>query len=131
MLKKFMAVCATACLLIGATCLTGGDPVIYVVVNSPIPDTTSDEQLGISGYIERTPQLQDAITVISVTGGAITAVDTATLHGLFTVTVPLSTNVDNHLSLTALDNTGASTTRAWERTVVHVDAPPLRQSSRR
>jgi len=66
---------------------------------------------------------ESAIFVVTVTGGAVTAVDTANLHGLFTVTVPLTTNADNHLSLTARDNTGASTTSAWERTVVQVETP--------
>ncbi len=131
MLKKSLAVCAMTCLLVGAACITGGGPVLYVVVNPPVPDTTSDAQLGISGEVHRTPQQQDAILVVTVTGGAITAIDTTNLHGLFTVTVPLKTNADNHLSLTAHDNTGATTAGAWERTIVHVDAPPVMQSSRR
>jgi hypothetical protein len=123
-MRKSIAILAVACLLAGFACLTGDDAVLYVVVNTVVPDTTSDAQLGISGEVYRTPQKQESIKVITVTGGAITVVDTANLHGLFTVTVPLSTNAANHLSLTARDNTGAETAGAWERTVVHRDSVP-------
>ena len=125
---KTLAACALACLLAGGACITDGPAVLYVVVNTAVPDTTSDEQIGLSGYVERTPQQQDAITVITVTGGAITAVDTVNLHGLFTVHVPLLIDDDNHLSLTARDNTGAQSTSAWQRTVVHRSAAPATSS---
>lgn len=128
MLKKSMAACAIASLFFGAACLTDAEAVLYVVINHSIPDTTSDAQLGIGGEVFRTPQQQDAILVVTVTGGLITVADTANLHGIFSITVPLATNEVNHLSLTAADNTGASTTGALQWAVVHVDAPPLTQA---
>lgn len=121
---KTLAICAFTFLLVGGACITDGPAVLYTVVNTAVPDTTSDEQIGLSGYVERTPQKQDAIIVITVTGGAITAVDTASLHGLFTVNVPLLIDVENHLSLSASDNTGAQTVSAWQRTVVQQSAAP-------
>jgi hypothetical protein len=127
-MDKTLAACAFACLLVGGACITDGPAVLYAVVNTAVPDTTSDEQIGLSGYVERTPQQQDAITVITVTGGAITAVDTANLHGIFTVHIPLLIDADNHLSLTASDNTGAQSASAWQRTVVHRSAAPAASS---
>ena len=123
-MKKTLAICAFACFLVGNACITEGPAVLYAVVNSSVPDTTADQQIGLSGYVERTPQKQDAITVVTVTGGAITAIDTTNLHGLFTIHVPLLIDAENHLSLTARDNTGAQTTAAWQRTVVHRSAAP-------
>ena len=127
-MDKTLAVCALACLLVGGACITDGPAVLYAVVNTAVPDTTSDEQIGLSGYVERTPQKQDAIIVVTVTGGAITVVDTVNLHGLFTVHVPLLIDDDNHLSLTASDNTGAQSTSTWQRTVVHRSAAPATSS---
>ena len=124
MFRRLMTYGSAALLAIGAACLTEGDPVLYIVVSSTVPDTTSETQLGISGEVRRTPQQRGAVMAVTVTGGAFPAVDTASMHGLFTVTVPLLANSDNDLSLTAADNTGATTTSAWRRTVVHVD-PPL------
>ena len=121
MLKRMMAYGTAAFLLIGAACLTDGDAVLYVVVTSPVPDTTSSMQVGITGEVFRTPQKESAILVVTVTGGAITAIDTASLHGLFTVTVPLLTNATNDLELTGHDDTGATTAGPWRHTVVHVD----------
>ena len=123
-MNKTLMACAFACLLVGGACITEGPAVLYVVVTSTVPDTTSDQQLGLSGYVERTPQKPDAITVVTVTGGAITATGTVNLHGLFTVNVPLLIDDENHLSLTASDNSGAQTTSAWEKTVVHRSAVP-------
>ena len=129
MLKRLIACGTAAILLVGTACLTEGDPVLYVVVNSFVPDTTSEPQLGLSGEVHRTPQEQDAVMVVTVTGGVLTVVDTANLHGIFSLTVPLQTNAENDLSLTAHDNTGATTTGPWQRTVVHVDAGTALQSS--
>jgi len=123
-MNRTLAACVFACLLVASACITEGPAVLYAVVNSAVPDTTSEPQIGLSGYVERTPQDQDAIMVVTVTGGAITVADTANLHGLFTVTVPLLIDADNHLSLTARDDSGAETTSAWERTVVHRSAAP-------
>ena len=128
MLNKIAAVCASVSLLLGAACLTGDDAVLFVAVDPAVPDTTSDLQVGLTGEVWRTPQQESAILVVTVTGGAITVIDTATLHGLFSVTVPLTTNAANYLSLTAHDNTGATTTGPWQRTVVQVEAPLLRTS---
>ena len=123
-MNRTLAACAFACLLVAGACITEGPAVLYVVVSSAVPDTTSDQQIGLGGYVERTPQDQNAIIVVTVTGGAITVADTANLHGVFTVTVPLMIDADNHLSLTARDNSGAQSTSAWERTVVHRSAAP-------
>ena len=127
-MRKTLVACAFGCLLVGVACITEGPAVLFAVVNTSVPDTTSDQQIGLSGYVERTPQKQDVITVITVTGGAITAVDTANLHGLFTVTVPLLIDADNNLSLTASDNSGAQTTTAWQRTIVQRTAVPAASS---
>ena len=123
-MNKSLAACAIACLVVGAACITEAEGVLYLTVDTDVPDTTSQGQLALAGQFVRTPARQDLVTVIRVTGGAVTAVDTANLHGLFSVNVPLLTNSDNHLSLTASDNTGAQTTGPWERTVVHRDAAP-------
>jgi hypothetical protein len=131
MFKTMVTGYAAICLVLGAACLTGDDPILYVVVNSPVADTTSDAQVGIGGEVHRSPQLEAAILVVTVTGGAITVVDTANLHGLFTLTVPLTTNAENHLSLTAQDNTGASSVGPWEKTVVHIDPPSAPPASGR
>ena len=127
-MDKTLAACAFAYLLVGGACLTDGPAVLYAVVNTTVPDTTSDEQIGLDGYVERTPQKQDAIIVVTVTGGAVTAMDTVNLHGQFTIHVPLLIDDDNHLSLTASDDTGAQTAHTWQRTVVHRSAVPAASS---
>lgn len=123
-MNKTLAACALACLLVGGACITDGPAVLYAVVETIVPDTTSDEQVGLSGYVERTPQKQDVIIVVTVTGGAITVMDTLNLHGQFTVHVPLLIDADNHLSLTASDDTGAQTAYTWQRTIVQQSAVP-------
>jgi len=123
-MNKSITACAIACLVAGTACITEAAGVLFLSVDTAVPDTTSLGQLALAGQVVRTPARQDLVTVIRVTGGAVTAVDTVNLHGLFSVNVPLLTNSDNHLSLTASDNTGARTTGPWERTVVHLDAAP-------
>jgi len=123
-MKKSNLAAAVACMLVGAACITEADGVLFLSVDTVVPDTTAQEQLTLAGQIVRTPARQGLITVVKVSGGAVTAVDTATLHGLFSVNVPLLTNSDNHLSLTASDNTGAQTTGPWLRTVVQREPAP-------
>ncbi|MEJ2237091.1 MAG: hypothetical protein P8X82_02240 [Gemmatimonadales bacterium] len=59
--------------------------------------------------------------LVTVTGGVITAVDTANLHDLFTVSIPLNTNQENFLVATATDNLGATMTSPRTWTVVQID----------
>jgi len=85
------------------------------------PDTTYDQQIQLAGEVIRVPPVQAAILVVTVTGGVATAVDTANLHGLFSVTIPLITNTVNHLEVNAHDNLGAvmPTPMTWD--VVQID----------
>jgi hypothetical protein len=85
------------------------------------PDTTYDEVVELSGSVVRVPPKDDAILVVTVTGGVITAVDTANLHDLFTVSIPLNTNQENFLVATATDNLGATMTSPRTWTVVQID----------
>jgi hypothetical protein len=128
-MNKRITAFAFVCMFVGAACVTEADGVLFLSVDTVVPDTTSLEQLVLAGQVVRTPARQGLITVVRVTGGAVTAVDTVTLHGLFSVNVPLLTNSNNQLSLTASDNTGAQTTGPWLRTVVQREAAPAASSS--
>lgn len=85
------------------------------------PDTTYDQQVWLAGEVIRVPPSQAAIMVVTVSGGVATAIDTANLHGLFEVSVPLVTNMVNHLEVNAHDNLGAilPTPMTWD--VVQID----------
>ena len=121
---------AIGCLLVGTACISDADPVLYLSLERALPDTTSAQQLTLSGEVTRVPARQGLITVVRVTGGAIPAVDTASLHGLFTVNVALLVDSDNNLEITASDNTGAQTVGPYTRTVVQQSAP-VSQSNQR
>lgn len=85
------------------------------------PDTTYDEVVELSGTVVRVPPREAAILVVTVTGGVITVVDTANLHDLFTVSIPLNTGQENFLVATATDNLGATMTSPRTWTVVQID----------
>jgi hypothetical protein len=94
------------------------------------PDTTYDQQVQLAGEAIRVPPLQAAILVVTVRGGVATVSDTANLHGLFSLTIPLVTNTVNHLEATAHDNLGAvmPTPMTWD--VVQIDTTtPLANTS--
>ena len=44
-MKKTLAAFALACLLVGGACITEGTAVLYVVVNTAVPDTTKNMRI--------------------------------------------------------------------------------------
>ncbi len=98
------------------------DDVLYIGNLTAIPpDTTYDEVIELAGSVVRVPPRNDAILVVTVTGGVVTVVDTANLHDLFSVSIPLNTGQTNFLEALATDNLGASMTSPRTWTVVHID----------
>ena len=103
---------------------------LVIVLTQEPPDTTSALQVTIAGEVGRNPKRQFLTTVVTVTGGAATAVDTTDDFKLFSVTVPLVPDTANVLSITASDNTGATMTGPLVRTVVQQSAPLAPPSDR-
>ena len=119
------------CLLVTATgvaCLAESEGLLFITDLSELPDTTYEEQVRLSGQVVRSPPAANTpiIMVVTVTGGVIPVADTANLHGLFDVTIPLNTNQENHLVATATDNTGSIMPNPGRWTVVQIDTtnPP-------
>jgi hypothetical protein len=113
----------TFLLLVAASGIACSDDDILLIGNLTAvpPDTTFDEVVELSGSVVRVPPSASAIMVVTVTGGVVPAVDTANLHDLFTVTIPLNTNTENFLVATATDNLGATMTTPRSWTVVQID----------
>ena len=123
-MNKVSRLAAVISLVFCLGCIAERDGWILVVIESDVPDTTSADQITLEGTLQRTPERQFLITWVTVTGGLITAVDTANSFQQFSVTVPLNADAVNNLSLTAEDETGAVTTAPWTTSIVHVSAPP-------
>jgi len=113
---------------LGIGCLAESEAVLFITDLSQLPDTTYEEQTRLSGRVVRSPPAASTpiIMVVTVTGGVITVADTANLHGLFDVTIPLITNASNDLVATASDNTGSIMPNPGRWTVVQIDTtnPP-------
>ena len=108
--------------LIAVACIEELDGFLYLGNFSSFPpDTTFNETVELAGSVVRTPARTDLLYIVTVTGGALTVSDTANLHGLFAVTIPLQVGLDNNLIATASDGVGSSTPSPWTKTVTQID----------
>ena len=96
------------------------EPSTFISINysTTPPATTSDSSVQIAGEAVRSPPQQGLITVITVSGGATTVVDTTTSFQLFNTDVPLVIGATNRLLVSAADNSGATTNGQREFVVV-------------
>ena len=119
-----------AAALTAVACIEELDGFLFLNVSAFPPDTTFNETVELAGSVVRTPARTDLLYIVTVTGGALTVSDTANLHGLFSVTIPLTTDAENHLIATASDGVGSATPSPWKKTVVQVDttAQPTQSS---
>jgi hypothetical protein len=113
----------TLLLLVAASSIAcSEDDVLFIGNFTAVPpDTTFAEVVELSGSVVRVPPRESAILVVTVTGGVVPAVDTANLHDLFTVSIPLNTGQENFLEAIATDNLGATMPTPLTWTVVHID----------
>jgi len=130
-MKRYLALSLAAAALVGTACIDESDGFLYLGNFGTVPpDTTYNATVNFNGQIIRTPPRGDAVLVVTVTGGVITVSDTATLQGIFDVTIPLNVVVgdttENNLVATATDGFGSPTPNPWTKMVVQIDttAPP-------
>lgn len=109
----------------GAGCLTSDRANLFFSDVVPPPDSTTDNEVTISGIVVRSPPRQGLTIVVQVTGGADTARTLAGALGVFLIEVPLQRDTVNRLLMTADDGTG-SISQELPFTVVQV--PPVAQS---
>jgi hypothetical protein len=111
-------------MLLGAACIEELDGILFFNWYGLPPDTTTSPVVQFQGEVVRTPARLGYITVVTAVGGAEAVVDTASDLGLFTLEVPLVANSENNISISASDNSGATTPGPTTMTVVHVDQLP-------
>lgn len=95
-----------ACLLTAVSLLACSEPGTLVITLGGVPTTTAATHVSISGVVSRVPAQETQIIVTS-SGGAAPASDTASADGSFTLPVSLVANAVNTIVLTAQDGTGS------------------------
>ncbi len=101
-----------------AACFEDPSTLISINYSATPPATTSDSSVQLAGEAFRSPPRQGLITVITVSGGAVTVFDTANTFQLFDIDVPLVIGATNRLLVSAADNSGATTNGQREFVVV-------------
>ena len=110
-----------AAVVIALACVEDLSGFLNLNVTAAPPDTTHATTVELAGSVFRTPVRSDLLYIVTVTGGESTVSDTASLHGQFSVVIPLTTNAENRLVATASDGLGSPTPSPWEKTVVQID----------
>ncbi len=118
---KRITLLGLAAALTAVACIEELDGVLYLNISAFPPDTTFNETVELAGSVVRTPVRNGLLYIVTVTGGELTVSDTARLHGLFSVTVPLKIGEDNNLTATASDGVGSPTPSPWKKTVTQID----------
>ena len=101
-----------------AACFEDPSTFIHINYNTMPPATTTDSSVQLAGEAVRSPPQQGLITVITVSGGAVTVFDTTNTFQLFAIDVPLVSGATNRLLVSAADNSGATTNGQREFVVV-------------
>lgn len=115
-------------LLVGG-CIEELEGFLYFNWNTLPPDTTSQLTVTIAGEVVRTPPRQNLTTIVTAVGAAQTVVDTTSGFGLFSLDIPLVTDATNEITITAGDNTGATSPNPGVFVVVQRGAPPASRAS--
>ncbi len=123
-LRAQIASIAIAGAMVLAGCITEFQGLLFLQIDGPPPDTTSQIMVSIAGRIIRSPVKQGLETTLHVTGGAEPVDQITGDFGLFDVSVPLNVGTDNVLVLSAEDGTDALSEEK-EFVVTQVLAPAL------
>jgi hypothetical protein len=99
---------------------------LTITLNGPPPSLTNAGTLPITGQVTRTPAAGGPI-VVTATGGPNAVSDTAGADGSFALSVGLTLNAQNTLTITASDESGSSVTPVSH--VVRHDAVPPQVAS--
>ena len=104
-----------------AACIEELEGFLYFNWTHTPEDTVSTVEVRIAGQVVRTPPRQGLITVVTAQGGATSVADTVSDFGLFDFDVPLTLNAENQITVSATDNTGATSPEPRTFVVVHRD----------
>ena len=104
MIRRFATI-ACATLLAGLGACGEPDPEIHIAI-SDIPSMTSDLSIEVEGQVVRSPVDHELTLTVTVTGGAQDVSAVASLHGIFSLEVPLLPNTTNELVFVADDGIG-------------------------
>ncbi len=126
---KRITLLGLAAALTAVACIEELDGFLFLNVSAFPPDTTFNETVELAGSVVRTPARTGLLYIVTVTGGASTVSDTASLHGLFSVTIPLTVDEDNNLIATASDGIGSPSPSPWTKTVTQIDTTAQPQQS--
>ena len=111
--------------MVVAACVTEASGLLFINFTTTPPSVTTDSVVQIAGEVVRTPNRQGILTVVTVTGGAETTIDTTNNFLLFLVDVPLNLGATNRLVVTARDTSGATTASEREFMVAQENPSPL------
>ena len=117
---------AIAGAIVLAGCITELQGLLFLQIDVPPPDTTSQITVSIAGRVVRSPVKQGLETTLHVAGGAEPVDQITDDFGLFDVSVPLNVRTDNVLVLSAEDGTDALSEEK-EFVVTQIAATALRQ----
>jgi hypothetical protein len=93
----------------GSETMTTEPGALTITLNGPPPTLTSTGTLQITGQVTRTPAA-DVPIVVTATGGPNAVSDTATAGGGFAMSVGLTLNALNNLTISASDEAGSTVT---------------------
>jgi hypothetical protein len=93
----------------GSETVTTEPGALVITLNGPPPSLTNAGILQISGQVTRTPAA-DVPIVVTATGGPNAESDTAAADGSFALSVGLTLNAQNTLTISAADESGSSVT---------------------
>ena len=121
---QIASIIAIAGAIILAGCITEPQGLLFLQIDVPPPDTTSQITVSIAGRVVRSPVKQGLETTLHVAGGAEPVDQITNDFGLFDVSVPLNVGTDNVLVLSAEDGTDALSEEK-EFVVTQIPAPAL------
>jgi len=93
----------------GSEAVTTEPGALTITLNGPPPTLTNTATLQITGQVTRTPAAAVGI-LVTATGAVVGDSDSAAADGSFALTVTLTANAQNTLSITASDQSGSSAT---------------------
>jgi hypothetical protein len=106
----------------GSEAVTTEPGALTITLNGPPPTLTNAGVLQITGQVTRTPAA-DLPVVVTATGGPNAVSDTATASGAFALSVGLTLNAQNSLSISASDGSGSNVSPVTV-SIRHDNQPP-------
>ncbi|MBI4499661.1 MAG: Ig-like domain-containing protein [Gemmatimonadetes bacterium] len=114
--------------LVAGLAACSGEQGVLTVSLDPYPKITNAATVPITGVVTRMPVKASRI-IVNATAGTTTKVDTADGTGHFGVTIPLTANGSTQISLSAADETGATSEAVAITIQQDNQAPTITQST--